>query len=182
MLAALQSGVRPREARIKVFIPVCLRGGTGGGGGGGDWCDAVIHNVSSRGLMAGCDRTPRVGSYVELRRGTLIVVGKVMWAKGRFFGLRSQDRLSVQALMAEPGKAPRLPAANDAAPEAQVEARWEREARLARRVERSRAFAAAFQYVVIAAVVLAMAGLGGTMVYDALHDPLAAVERSLAAL
>ena len=65
MLAALQTGFRPREERITVLIPSRMRVES-------QWCDVVIHNVSSRGLMAGCDTPPAVGSYVEIRRGTIV--------------------------------------------------------------------------------------------------------------
>ncbi|NJR78997.1 PilZ domain-containing protein [Sphingomonas corticis] len=147
---------------------------------GGAWSDVVIHNVSSRGLMAGCDDPPALGSYVEIRRGGVVIIGRVQWMKHRFFGIRTQDRISVQALIREPRQATRPRPANDAAPpERRSDSRLEHEASMARRVERSRAFASAFQYLTAAVVVLTMAGIGGSLVYDALSRPAAAIEQSM---
>ncbi|RZM26822.1 MAG: PilZ domain-containing protein, partial [Sphingomonas sp.] len=70
----MQTGFRPREERITVLIPSRMRLES-------QWHDLVIHNVSSRGLMAGCDSPPAVGSYVEIRRGTIVIVGRVQWTK-----------------------------------------------------------------------------------------------------
>lgn len=148
-----------------------------------DWIDVCIHNMSSRGLMAGTDTPPKVGSYVEIRRGTQVIVGRVMWSRGRFFGIRSQDRLSVKAFVAEPRLAGRPPPADAADPHSadrRAERRLADEARLARRVERSRTFASMFQYGVMAAVVLAAAGIGASTVYDVLSKPADTITRSMA--
>ncbi|MGJ3626294.1 hypothetical protein AB5I41_03960 [Sphingomonas sp. MMS24-JH45] len=51
-----------------------------------------------------------------------------------------------------------------------------------RRVERSRAFASAFQYGIAAAVVLAIAGFGAATVYDALSAPAQAITQSMDAV
>ena len=174
MRALLPAGFRQREERVKVLIPSRMRVGT-------QWVDIVIHNVSSRGLMGGCDQPPPPGTYVEIRRGTLVIVGRAVWTKGRFFGLRSQDRLSVKALVEEPrlaGRPQRV--AQDNSDERRSDNRLQAEARLARQVERSRAFAAAFQYGVAAAVVLTVAGLGASTVYDVLSKPAATIAHSMA--
>lgn len=72
------------------------------------WSDACILNVSSRGLMinaasAGPDR----GSRIELRHGDHIIVAEVVWRKGTRAGLRTDDRLPVEDIMAL-SKAPQL--------------------------------------------------------------------------
>lgn len=173
MRALLPAGFRQREERVKVLIPSRMRAG-------GQWMDITIHNVSSRGLMAGCDQPPASGGYVEIRRGTITIVGRVMWSKGRFFGLKSQDRLSVKALVDEPRLASRPPRPD--APDSVDRRRDDRlrtEASLARRVERSRAFASAFQYGIAAALVVAVAGFGAATVYEALSAPAQAIVRSM---
>jgi hypothetical protein len=57
--------------------------------------------------------------------------------------------------------------------------RLQAEARLARQLERSRAFASAFQYGIAAAVILTVAGIGASTVYEALSKPAQAIETSL---
>ncbi|TCP34057.1 PilZ domain-containing protein [Sphingomonas sp. BK235] len=173
MLAALQSGFRPREERITVLIPSRMRLGA-------KWVDVVIHNVSSRGLMGGCDEPPTTGSYVEIRRGTIVIVGRVQWAKGRFFGVKSQDRLSVKALVDEPRLASRPPQKTDDAGERRAERRLTQEAQLARKVERSRAFASAFQFLMIAAAGITLAVIAAQGVYGVLSRPADAINAALA--
>ncbi|MEG8038025.1 PilZ domain-containing protein [Sphingomonas sp. LR60] len=144
------------------------------------WLDIVIHNVSSRGLMVGCDQAPAVGSYVEIRRGTLVIVGRVQWTKGRFFGLRSQDRLSVKALVDEPRLASR-PDRSTAQPESdrRAERRLAHEAQMARKMERSRSFASMFQFLVLVVVGMTMAGIAAHTVYSMLSAPAARIEDAL---
>lgn len=175
MLAALQTGFRPREERIAVLIPSRMRVES-------QWHDVVLHNVSSRGLMAGCDAPPPVGSYVEIRRGTIVIVGRVQWTKGRFFGMRAQDRLSVKALVDEPRLASRPRRGNDdesAASDRRAERRLAHEAQMARRVERSRGFASLFQFVVLVCVGLTMAGIAAHSVYQMLSSPTQRIEAAL---
>lgn len=175
MLAALQTGFRPREERITVLIPSRMRLES-------QWHDLVIHNVSSRGLMAGCDSPPAVGSYVEIRRGTIVIVGRVQWTKGRFFGMRAQDRLSVKALIDEPRLASRPKRSNDddsVASDRRAERRLAHEAQMARRVERSRTFASMFQFVVLVCVGLTMAGIAAQSVYQMLSASGQQIEAAL---
>lgn len=173
MLAALQTGFRPREERITVLIPSRMRNAA-------DWTDVVIHNVSSRGLMAGCDAPPSIGSYIEIRRGTLVIVGRVQWSKGRFFGVRSQDRLSVRALIDEPRLANRPAARSDnEVAERRTDRRLAHEARMARRVERSRSFASLFQFAMIALAGATLAVIAAHSVYDMLSAPTTQIEAAL---
>jgi hypothetical protein len=63
------------------------------------WSDANILNVSSRGLMLhGSVRPPR-GSYLEIRRGSCVIVGRVVWIELSRFGIRTQNRIPVDALI-----------------------------------------------------------------------------------
>ena len=173
MLAALQSGFRPREERITVLIPSRMRLGA-------KWVDVVIHNVSSRGLMGGCDEPPPPGSYIEIRRGTIVIVGRVQWIKGRFFGIKSQERLSVRALVDEPRLASRpQPKPEQDAGERRAERRLAHEAQMARKEERSRAFASAFQFIVMALVGVTLAVIAAQGVYGLLSRPADAIGAAL---
>ncbi|MBW8755720.1 MAG: hypothetical protein JF595_16550 [Sphingomonadales bacterium] len=60
--------------------------------------DVMIGNVSTRGLMAKCDRPPAKGARVEIRQGELSIAGQVIWSKNRRFGLRSEEAIDVAAL------------------------------------------------------------------------------------
>ena len=75
---------RPRELRRRVVMPARLRSTVG-------WTDACILNVSSRGLMIHSARAGPRGSIVELWRGDLVIVARVMWQDGARAGLRSDD-------------------------------------------------------------------------------------------
>jgi len=76
--------MRPREDRRRVMISSRLRCGI-------QWRDAVIVNVSSRGVGLSAGSPPDPGSYVEIRRGAYLIVARVIWVNGVRFGVRTQD-------------------------------------------------------------------------------------------
>ena len=87
--------MKSREPRKKVMIKARMRVGAA-------WRDAFILNLSSRGLMVRADDPPPHGSYLELRRGRHVIVARVMWSSDRHCGLRAQDELQTEAIIAEP--------------------------------------------------------------------------------
>lgn len=87
--------MKPREPRRKVLIPSRMNVD-------GVWVDVCIHNISSRGLLAKTERPPVPGTYVEIRRGTQIIIGRAVWRSGAHFGIRCQERLNVQVIINEP--------------------------------------------------------------------------------
>ena len=92
--------MKPRSPRTQVHVPARMRSGT-------VWSDIDIKNMSCRGLMAETGEPPIPRSYVEVRRGTLVIVGRVVWAQGRKFGLHVQDDVDVDAIVNEPRLAAR---------------------------------------------------------------------------
>lgn len=42
---------------------------------------------------------PLRGSYLEIRRGAQVIVARVMWTKSHRFGIKSQDLLSIDAIV-----------------------------------------------------------------------------------
>src|SRR3569623_609886 len=94
---ALRQGFRPRDPRVAVLLPSRRRVGA-------LWVEACIHNVSSRGLLVASDEVPKPGTYVEIRRGRNIMTGRAVWAKGRLFGVRMQDRIELAALKQDPAR------------------------------------------------------------------------------
>lgn len=169
MLATTQGGFRTREERVAVSLPCRLNDD-------GRWIAARIHNASSRGLLAAANDPPSPGSYVELRLGRLVLVGRVVWRKGRFFGVRLQDRLSITALLEErkrgdtPAPVVQLPVADRIAAEGQR----------ARTVEQSRYVSIIMQYATIAAMIAVAAGIVGHEVYRQLGRPAVVIEGALA--
>lgn len=90
--------VKAREARRKTLIKGRMRTGAA-------WNDVCILNLSSYGAGLQASLPPPRGTYVEIRRGPYIIVARVAWCDGHRFGVRSQDRLAIDAIIAEPKKA-----------------------------------------------------------------------------
>jgi hypothetical protein len=82
---------RRREPRQSVKIVVRLVTDRG-------WSDAEIRDVSSGGLMAICQSPPARGSYVEIRRESYSIVGRVVWSSDGRFGIQAQQKLSLSDL------------------------------------------------------------------------------------
>lgn len=85
--------MKPREPWRNVMIAARMRHGNA-------WCDANILNISSRGLLLHAATPPSRVNYVEVRRGTHVIVGRVIWAQADRFGVRAQDRLAIDSLVA----------------------------------------------------------------------------------
>lgn len=158
--------LRQREKRRNVALDARLRGDDG-------WHDVIIRNLSSRGLMIECARAPGRGAFVELRRGTHCIVGHVRWSRGTRFGIRSQERIDVSALLDKPdtrrGTDERAAARIEAAPRPTPAERGETSRRIARYLEWS----------VIAAIGVVAAGLLATGASTVLKRPLERIETVL---
>jgi hypothetical protein len=80
MHASNRNGVgqlKARQERRRVLIPARIKQGAG-------WTDVCIRNLSPRGLLLHGQSPPRPGSYVEVRRGSYIIVA-------REYGLRTRS-------------------------------------------------------------------------------------------
>ena len=84
--------MRTREARRNVMIKARMRAGT-------SWNDALILNLSSRGMMVRADQSPDRGSYLEIRRGPHVMVARVVWSKPGRFGVQTQDLVPADNLI-----------------------------------------------------------------------------------
>lgn len=173
IFASLQTGYKAREPRRTVLIPsrMCV---------GSRWVDACIHNMSSRGMMLTTDSPPAPGAYVDIRRGTQIVIGRVVWRKDQFFGIRTQDKVNMDAIVNEPRLAARPPRKADQQLERRSKDRLTAEQKVGRQVERSRQISMLIQFVVVIALVVAAAVLIGDRVHALLSAPARAIEHSLA--
>lgn len=87
--------MKTREARRNALVKGRIRLGA-------SWQDVSILNISSRGLLLHAASPPERGIYVEVCRGLHTIVARVAWSKGQRFGVRTQDRLSIDDLLEEP--------------------------------------------------------------------------------
>ena len=172
---ALRQGLRPRDPRIKVLLPSRMRVGA-------LWVEACIHNVSSRGLLVASDEAPRPGTYVEIRRGRNVLIGRAVWARGRMFGVRTQDRVDLAALKADPAAVGRRGDAGgpDGPIERRGEDRFQRDAATARALERNRALSHLMQFGLIAFGAVAACAFVATAAYSVLQAPLARIQQAMA--
>ena len=160
--------MKPREPRKKVMIKARMRVGAA-------WSDACILDMSTRGLMIQATDPPPGGSYLELRRGRHVIVARVVWSRDRRAGLRSQDPLPTEAIIAEPDQSAGPPIV------AGVERRAEPLARVkpAPRHEHSRWRSRALEF----ASIVFLGGVFATFAYgavaSALERPMTAVEGAL---
>ena len=158
--------MKPREERQKVMIKARMRSGA-------SWHDVCILNLSLHGAGIQAPEPPERGSYVEIRRGSHVLIARVAWSKGHRAGLRSQDPIFIQSLVAEPNaaaqsKAPGLPVERRRAPRT-VRQRHDRSRLLGRTME--------FACFVIAAGAVALAAFGA--VEQALAQPLSQISAAL---
>ena len=83
--------MKPRAPRRKVLVGAQIRQSAG-------WDDVQILDLSTRGLQIRSPAPPPKGSYVEVRRGHHVIVGRVVWTEGGRAGLATQDPLPVDAI------------------------------------------------------------------------------------
>lgn len=163
---------RNRESRRQVLIPCRMKSVRG-------WGDACIHNISSRGMMIAGDDTLKAGEYIDIRRGRQVVVGRVVWQRGRFSGIRTQDVISADALVNEPrqeGK-PISPTCRDERRDARN--RLVSEIDAARRMERSRSISSGLQFGALCIFGLAAAATIAVQVSTMLTAPTERLSHAL---
>ena len=163
--------MKQRELRRSVFVGARMRLGA-------SWGDVNILNISSRGLMLHARQVPPRGSFLELRRGRHVIVAQVMWSNDCRFGVRTQDALSVDAILKEPDRS--APAArqpqDDAAP---VERRIRREGVRLERHEQSRMAGRAVEFACLGIACASAALIAYSAVVDSLGRPLSDVTAAL---
>lgn len=140
------------------------------------WSDALILNLSSRGMLVRSDQSPGRGSYLEIRRGHHVMVARVVWSGAGRFGVRTQDPVPAEELIHDPDGAA-SPAASDT--------NGFRERRAAPRTlqyrhEASRHSARIGQFAAFSLVSGLAALLIGMAVMEAVARPLAAAKLALA--
>lgn len=164
--------MKPREPRRKVMIRARMRSGA-------VWGDINILDISSRGMLIQADSAPSRGAYLEVRRGRHAIIARVVWTNDRRFGVWTQDRLSVEAVIREPDLSG--PEARDGRCESPpLERRAPDRRRLGDRHEQSRHAGRAFEFLCLAAAGAALAMLAFAFVEQTLAAPLSQVTAALA--
>ena len=155
--------MKQREPRRKVLVRARMRCGA-------EWGDVVIHNMSSRGLLATADMPCPRGTIVEIRRIDHVIVGRAVWQNGSYFGVRTQDRIDIDGIVAA-----RPPLHKPAQGRDDRRAASRPSASIADRAARSRHLSRAVQFVVTIAVVTTVALLLASEVGGLLSRPFATI-------
>lgn len=138
---------------------------------GSAWSDVCLVNLSSRGAGLQCAAPPSIGSYVEIKRGSnVLIVGRVAWSQGHRFGIRTQDVIWINAVLND--------VAVEQAPVAAVERRAV--ARTATDHEHSRLLARRMQGSFVLAAVACFALVIGSTMQSALARPMAVLSTAIA--
>lgn len=162
--------MKAREPRRTVLVRARMRTGS-------RWTDVTIHNISSRGMMVETEHPPDPGTYIEIRRGAEVVIGRVVWRITRNFGILAQDRIDIDAIIRDPGPEGMQRTAARGGPTRGSPALARRRttlADMAYRADRSRYVSSFLQYALLVAAGLAAAGFAAGEVYNLLTRPMTA--------
>lgn len=157
--------MKPREPRHKVLVRARMKVGTG-------WHDSCILNISSRGMLMQTADPPARGSYLEVRRGALVIVARVMWANGHRFGVKSQDVLPIDAIVRDV----EVPVVGDGV---RVGERRQAVRPILSMATRSRHRGRAIEFGFVIALALSAAGFAASEVHALLSAPAEAVTAAL---
>jgi hypothetical protein len=163
--------LRKREERRKVLLRVRLRSDTG-------WSDVLVRNISRRGMLISADPSLKPGAYIEIRRARYTIVARVVWSSGNSFGLRTQDPIDVDGLIAV-AAIEQAGGADTATARSQPEAPRTHERRAVKRVEHARQISSHLQFGVLALALAVAAWLIASEVSNQLARPLDQVRAAL---
>ncbi len=135
---------------------------------GGKWSSGCIHEVSTKGILVSSSEPPPLGTYVDIRRGTLVIIGRVVWTGGSRFGVRTQDPISLAALLSEPVLQHRPKAVDRRAA-----AREESTRRIVERGAKAKHRSSTVEFICIALLGASVAGFAAVSSYHALATPFA---------
>jgi hypothetical protein len=143
---------------------------------GASWSDACILNLSSRGMMVGAPTAPSRGSYLEIRRGSHVIVACVVWSNSNRFGVRTQDVIPADELINQPDRAIPAKRGNEGLVDRRAAPRS-----AGQRHEASRWRARGLEFGVFALMGAVAATVALGAVGELLQRPLAAIETAFGA-
>ena len=150
--------MKKRELRHKVLIRARLRSDCTD-------CEACIRDVSATGLLMQAPDAPLRGAYVEVLANGEALVGRVIWASGRRFGVGLQDRLNVRRLIGGSGTAGAAPASGPFRP-------LRPRAAPAPTAAMAKAKADTFAFAIVLVFVLSLVAVAGSTAYETFSQPL----------
>jgi len=163
--SASTSRQRPRELRRRVVARARVLSGT-------QWTDTCILNVSSRGLMIQSARPMAKGTIVEVLRGDMRIVARVVWSEAGRSGLQSDERLVVEDILSlENVRSLQLIVSNGV--------RHERRKRPRRAAIEPRLRGRAMEFLAVAAIGVSLTGVAWAMAQHAMAKPLASASAAL---
>ena len=142
---------------------------------GASWRDVCILNLSVHGAGIQTAEPPARGTYVEIRRGTNVIVARVAWSKGHRAGVRSQDPIFIKAIVHDQGAATAGPRVGAGQP---VE-RGRAPRTVQQRHDRSRLGGRAMEFACFAVIAAAMALTAFGRVEQALARPFSQISAAL---
>jgi hypothetical protein len=148
----------------------------------GAWADVCIRDISSRGLLLQAVAAPERGNYIEIFRAGHVIIGRVVWKNDRRFGVRTQDRMDIEALVQQPLLSTperRVASARQEFSERISPPRQPSAAGIMDRVEQSRRISAAFQFGLITICGAFAAVTAVSLVGKAASAPLAQLSSHL---
>lgn len=157
-------GHRPRELRRRVLLPARMRAAAG-------WSDALILNLSSRGMMINATAFALQSNKIEIWHQEHLIVATVVWRKGTRAGVLAENPIPVDGIMAL-SQCPSLQLTARHRP--QIERR-----KRPRSHDDSRIRARAFEFISVTAIVVLLAIVAFAMVEQTFAKPLASVQAAL---
>lgn len=155
--------MKKRDERSRVVIAMRMRAED-------RWVDGTILNISAGGLLLCADDPPGRGACLEVRRGSQVVIGRVIWFDGHCFGVKAQDPIDIDRFVRDRPPAPRPERPEPPAPQ---------RSRSAEEHERSRQVARAMQFAGLAALAAGAGMIAFGSVGRVLAQPIASVQAVL---
>lgn len=141
------------------------------------WSDVTIANASSRGLMLQSTAPLQRNAFIEVRHGSVCIVGRIVWSSGPKCGVRTQDPVDVGVLLSPaPDKGHPTQAERRSAPRPSEKRRPPAD----ELAESSSRFARAFDWIVMTLLACGVGGFMAHAAWTALDAPLAQVTAALA--
>jgi hypothetical protein len=143
---------------------------------GASWSDALILNMSSKGLLVRSDQSADRGSYLEIHRGSHIIVARVIWSKSGRFGVQTQDPVPAASLIRDPDEVSIQ--AKPAAPGVRERRGTPRPAEIRHQDSRHQARAREFAAIALACGFSAL--FAGNLIVEVVAKPLGEAQAALA--
>jgi hypothetical protein len=163
---------KPRDRRQRIIVPARMNAG-------GRELPVMILNVSQRGVLASSSTPPPRGHYVEIRKGGVVIIGRVAWSGNQVFGVRTQDDIDFSSLTGirsagRPDNAAKVSGKDDAATLRRTDKAGSLSA-----YDQSRIVSSRMTYVSSFIVSCAVAAAAGALAYELLSKPIETIREAL---